>query len=541
MKNSWWLKLFNPVDISSLIYFRIAFGLTMMWEVVKYFEKGWINAYWIAPEFYFSYPLFEWLKPWPGNGMYIHLAVLGVLAFFITIGFFYRFSTVFFFLGFSYIFLLDETHYLNHFYLVVLLSFLLIFLPLNRKWSLDALIWPKLESDTAPAWVLWLLRFQIGVPYFFGGVAKLNMDWFQGEPMRMRLARRMDFPLIGQFFDKEWMVYFYTYGGLLIDLLAIPLLLWRRTRLLTFFAFILFHFNNAYMFSIGIFPWLMIAATTLYFDPAWPKLLWKNMASKARHLKILSVFSAITLGIVSIFCELDTEKAVVGGELVERLKIDIQVVPILVAASAGMLLIWALAGRLDSKIKINQKVKKGNLPVWRMRIVVTGLTLWCLIQTLLPLRHYLYPSNVHWSEEGHRFAWHMMLRDKQGDVRFLVTENIGNTQQYLQLTSKDLIKSKLLTLRQLDKMSTRPYMIHQFSHYLAQRFERESLPNVYIYNVQALSEVSLNGRDTQAIIDPSLDLAAQPIPFGYAVGVMPLTKPLKPSEGSLADTSVEKN
>ena len=78
MKNSWWLKLFNPVDISSLIYFRIIFGMVMMWEVAKYFENGWIASYWIAPEFYFRYPLFEWVSPWPGQGMYIHFAVLGV-------------------------------------------------------------------------------------------------------------------------------------------------------------------------------------------------------------------------------------------------------------------------------------------------------------------------------------------------------------------------------------------------------------------------------------------------------------------------------
>ena len=208
MKNSLWLNLFNRVDISSLAYFRIVFGLVMMWEVAKYFERGWINAYWIIPEFHFTYPLFGWVKPWPYidvvcirdlclninmHGMYIHMIVLGVLALFITLGLFYRFATIFFFLGFSYTFLLDESNYLNHFYLVILVSFLLIFLPLNRKWSLDVLLWPKLESDTAPAWVLWLLRFQIGIPYFFGGIAKLNLDWLQGEPMRGRLARRMDF------------------------------------------------------------------------------------------------------------------------------------------------------------------------------------------------------------------------------------------------------------------------------------------------------------------------------------------------------------
>ncbi len=521
MKNSWWLKLFNPVDISSLVYFRIIFGMVMMWEATKYFENRWITNYWIIPEFNFHYPLFEWVNPWPGQGMYIHVAVLGLLALFITLGLFYRISITLFFLGFSYIFLLDEANYLNHFYLVVLVSFLMIFLPLNRKWALDLLIWPKLESDTAPAWILWLLRFQIAVPYFFGGVAKLNLDWLQGEPMRMRLAKRMDFPLIGQFFDKEWMVYFYSYGGLLIDLLALPLLLWRRTRLLTFFALMLFHFNNAYMFSIGIFPWLMIAATTLYFDPAWPKLVWNNMKSGANHWRLLSVISAVSLAFVAVLCELGTETVVVERDLVKRITVNIEPVPMLIAASAGILLIWALAGKLSTKKPI---IKKISVPTLSMRVVGIGLVLWCAVQILVPLRHYLYPSNVHWTEEGHRFAWHMMLRDKEGRLRFLARDSLGRIEQ---ITAQEIVDLGIITKRQYEKMATRPFMMHQFAHYLAKRFEEANRPNV---RVHIFSEASLNGRDVQPLVDPKLDFADLPMRFGRAAGVMPLTTPLKPSE-----------
>lgn len=520
MKNSW---LFKPVDISSLIYFRIVFGLVMLWEVVRYFEGGRIASHWITPEFYFYYPLFEWLQPWPGNGMYIHFAFLGLLALFIALGLFYRFATILFFLSFSYFFLLDETHYLNHFYLITLVSFLMIFLPLNRKLSLDVLIWPKIESETLPAWTLWLTRFQIGIPYFFGGIAKLNLDWLQGEPMRIRLARRMDFPIIGQFFDKEWIVYLYSYGGLLLDLLAVPLLLWRRTRLLTFFLFILFHFNNARMFNIGIFPWLMIAATTIYFDPTWPKAIWNNMCSKANFWKLASIFSAIILVLAAIWCEIDVRKYNEGGEIITKSKVNIETVPILIAASAGLLLIWGLAGKTSVKTSTSQpQAKNSLLPLWKTRLIVAGLSLWCLIQIFVPLRHYLYPSNVHWSEEGHRFAWHMMLRDKKNHtLRFLVSKNSGGFQQ---ITSDYLIERNILTEDQLEEMATRPYMIHQFVHYLAEVFEGENHPNV---KIQAISEVSLNGRKKQLLLDPSLDFAGEPIRFWRGVGIMPLTEPLK--------------
>ena len=109
--------------------------------------------------------------------MYVHFFVLGLLAIFIIIGFLYRISAFLFFLGFSYIFLLDQTNYLNHFYLISLLSFILIWIPAHTNYSVDAALCPELKKDTIPAWALWLLRFQIGIAYFYGGIAKINPDW----------------------------------------------------------------------------------------------------------------------------------------------------------------------------------------------------------------------------------------------------------------------------------------------------------------------------------------------------------------------------
>lgn len=264
-------KLFRPVDGAFLAYFRIAFGLIMLWEVVRYFDHGWIARYWIDPVVNFPYYGFGWLRPLPGVGMYLLFAALGVLAILITLGRWYRPSIILFFLGFTYSFLLEQARYLNHFYLIILISFIMIWLPANRVYSLDARRGAVPPADHVPAWTLWLLRFQLGVVYFFAGLAKLNGDWLHGEPMRQWMAARMEFPLIGRFFTEEWMVMGFSYGGMLLDVLVAPLLLWPVTRPFAFAAAVLFHLMNAELFSIGIFPWFMIAATAVFFPPDWPR------------------------------------------------------------------------------------------------------------------------------------------------------------------------------------------------------------------------------------------------------------------------------
>src|SRR5262245_30392366 len=175
--------LFNPVDISFLVFFRIVFGGITLWEVYRYFTYGWISRYFVEPALTFTYYGFSWVKPWPGRGMYIHFFVLGVAAACVMVGFLYRFTAPIFFLAFTYFFLLDQTRYLNHFYLVSLISFLMCFLPAERAFSVDALLRKSIRSDVVPAWTLWLLRAQVGIPYFYGGIAKLNSDWIHGgEP-----------------------------------------------------------------------------------------------------------------------------------------------------------------------------------------------------------------------------------------------------------------------------------------------------------------------------------------------------------------------
>lgn len=448
--------LFKPVDIASLVFLRIAFGGVMLWEVWRYFENNWIYRYYIRPTVYMTYFGFGWVKPWPGQGMYWHFVALGVLSVCIMIGFYYRVATALFFLGFTYVFLLDQTRYLNHFYMISLVSFLLIFVPAHRAFSLDARLRPTLQSDTAPAWSLWIIQAQLAIVYFFGGIAKLNSDWLRGEPMRGWLAARMDFPVIGAYFKEEWMVYQFVFGGLLLDLLIVPLLLWKRTRVYAFVAAAAFHLLNARLFTIGIFPWFMLLATLLFFPPDLPRRLIRKMG-----------------------------------------------------------FVRAARYRLPKKnSKETSQVIASLSP--RQKALVAVLAVYFAIQIFMPLRHFLYPGDVNWTEEGHNFSWHMKLRDKEGRASFTITDPASGQEWKVNLR-------KYLTSRQRGKVVTRPDMILQFSHYLAEEKRREGFENVEV-RVRAMT--SLNRRERQLLIDPTVDLAKQPRNLLPARWIMPLTEPL---------------
>ena len=456
--------LFSPVDISFLVFFRIVFGAIMSWEVYRFFSAGWISRYYIEPAVYFTYYGFSWVRPWPGRGMYIHFMVLGLAAFCILIGFCYRFAAPVFFVGFTYVFLLDQTRYLNHFYLICLISFLMIFLPAHRAFSVDAWLRPKLRSDVVPAWCLWLLRVQVGIAYFFGGIAKLNNDWLRGgEPMRTWLSPFTGLPAIGPVFKAEWVVYSFVIGGLLLDLLVVPLLLWRRTRPYAFAASVVFNLINAVIFNIGIFPWFMLGATLIFFPPNLMRRFARAFLSPGAALR---------------------------------------------APAADVAAQFKQPGNCSSLSR-------------RQKSIAAALGLYMLIQLLMPLRHFLYPGNVSWTEEGHNFAWHMKLRTKRGEALFTVTH--PPTGQTWTVDPRENLQP-----RQYQKMAAKPEMILQYAHHLARQKRLEGFENV---EVRARVLASLNGRSSQLLVDPTVDLAKVRSSLLPARWIVPLTVPLQ-SRGS---------
>ena len=277
-----------PVDGSSAAVFRVLFGALSFITVVRFFTNGWIDALYVEPSYHFKYLGFAWVHPWPSWGMDLHFFVLGVLALFIAAGFKYRISTILFLFGFLYIELLDAITYLNHYYWLSLTSALIIFMPLNRMWSVDAWLRPSMRSDTVPAWVIWLLRAQLGVVYLFGGIAKINSDWlFNALPMKIWLYQHGDFPLIGTILQQTWTAFAMSWAGAIFDLTIVGWLLWHRTRPFAFTVLISFHLMTWQLFPmLGMFPWLMMGSMLIYWPPDWPRQI-------ARRLKLPFVTSCL--------------------------------------------------------------------------------------------------------------------------------------------------------------------------------------------------------------------------------------------------------
>jgi vitamin K-dependent gamma-carboxylase len=402
--------------------------------------------------------------------MYWHFAALGLLAAMIAAGLCYRASAALFCLGFTYVALLDKTQYLNHFYLVALISFLLIFVPANRAWSLDAWLWPRIARADVPAWSLWLLRFQIAIPYVYGGIAKLNGDWLAGQPMQMWMGRMSAVRAYVPAFGELWLALAFSYGGLLLDLLVVPLLLWRKTRTIAFCFAVVFHLTNAVLFQIGIFPWLMIAATTLFFEPDWPRrvvdLLWP--ARRSRRNK-------------------GNNKVPTSGRGESQ------------------------RGLAHDRRAEEQRTLTTGQGFRGQGFILALLGLYVAIQILVPLRHWLYPGDVAWTEEGTYFSWRMMLSDKASAVQFLALDRTSG-----QVTEID--PRRYLIPHQLDRMTRDPEMLREFASFLKR--EQDSIREIHV-----VALCSLNGRKPQPLVDPKIDLGAEPRRFGPQPYIVPLTEP----------------
>jgi len=261
-----------PVDIASLALYRAVFGGLMVIAAARFFTHGWITLDYGVPTHVLHYWGFGWVRRWPLWGMYVHYGVMLASAVAVMLGIFYRPAIVIFACSFIYAHLIDKSNYLNHYYLVSLLSIQMALMPLDRAYSLRARLRPASRRDRIRRWMLWLLRFQIGIVYVFGGLGKVGRDWLiHGEPLRIWLSANAELPLLGRFFHWPGAALVMSWGGLLFDLSVVPLLAWRRTRPYAFILLLVFHVITAMLFNIGMFPWIMIASATLFFDPSWPR------------------------------------------------------------------------------------------------------------------------------------------------------------------------------------------------------------------------------------------------------------------------------
>lgn len=343
-------------EAAPLAVFRIFFGVMMLASIIRFWAYGWIEKLYLEPNFHFSYYGFEWIKPF-GNWTYVLFFICGLAAFFIALGLHYRVAMITFFLSFTYIELMDKTTYLNHYYFISLLSFLMIFLPAANYFSLDAKWNENLRYQYIPKWNIDCIKLLLGIVYCYAGLAKLNSDWlFDAMPLKIWLPAKFDIPVIGALMGREWVQYAFSWGGALYDLLIPFLLLWKPTRSFAFVLVVIFHVLTRILFPIGMFPYIMIVSALIFFDVGL-------------HKKILNIIAKVLKVQTTVF---DNGKR------------------------------W-----VHSKNSL-KSIKYGTIIAF------------FVIQFLFPWRYLGYSGELFWTEEGYRFSWRVMLMEKSGYAQFKI-------------------------------------------------------------------------------------------------------------------------
>ena len=262
MLNRW---LFKQVDNSALVVFRALFGFLIAVEAFGAIFTGWIRRTLMEPEFTFNFIGFEFLQPLPGDGMLWYYGIMGVFGIFVMLGYKYRLSIILYGIMWAGVYLMQKSSYNNHYYLLMLLCFIMSFLPAHRWFSLDAKLKPEISRISMPRWVWVVIVLQLWIVYTYASVAKFYPDWLDGSFPALLMRSKRDYWLVGEFLQQGWIRYAIAYFGLLFDLLIIPLLLWKRTRVPIFLAAIFFHLFNSFIFHIGIFPYMSLAFCIFFF------------------------------------------------------------------------------------------------------------------------------------------------------------------------------------------------------------------------------------------------------------------------------------
>ncbi len=151
-------------------------------------------------------------------------------------------------------------------------------------------------------WVLLILIFQVWIVYTFASVAKMYPHWLDASMPGLLMASKSNFWLVGDLLQKSWVHWTIAYTGIFFDLLIVPLMLWKRTRMLGFIISIFFHLFNSFIFHIGIFPYMSIAFALFFFSP---EILQKRFLPKKELYTtndvILPKHKNLIIGVFSVY------------------------------------------------------------------------------------------------------------------------------------------------------------------------------------------------------------------------------------------------
>jgi len=269
--------LFGRIDNSSLLIFRMFFGFLVACECFGAIATGWVKRNLITPQYTFPFIDFEWIQPLPGIGMYCYFAVMGCLGVLIAIGYKYRFSCIAFTILWSGAYLMQKTAYNNHYYLLILISFLMCFFPAEKNYSVDVKQHPEIKQNSMYGYVKWVVVLQLFIVYTYASFAKLYGDWLDFGIIKLLMSTKETYFLVGNLLQNTWLHQVIGTMGILFDLLIIPALLWKPSRKIAFVCGVFFHLFNSFIFQIGIFPYLALAFSVFFFDSKTiRKLFFKN-------------------------------------------------------------------------------------------------------------------------------------------------------------------------------------------------------------------------------------------------------------------------
>jgi hypothetical protein len=350
----------RTASAAPLAVFRILLGTMLLLSIGRFYLKGWIDELYVKPLYHFSFYGFEFIKPL-GDYTYWLFLICALAALFFAVGLFYRIASIVLFLSFTYIELMDKTTYLNHYYFISLICFLMMFLPAHTYFSIDAFRNKNLLADRIPRWNIDAIKVMVCILYFFAGLAKINTDWLlHALPLKIWLPARNDMPIMGSLFNYAWVHFAFSWIGCIYDL-SIPFLLWnRKTRTYAYAAVVIFHVLTAMLFPIGMFPYVMIVTALIFFSSDF-------------HLKIIErIGKWLSLGSSFLFPNRDYE--------------------------------WSK--------------KTANITTF-------VFVVFFVFQFAMPLRYLLYKNNLFWTEEGYRFSWRVMLMEKAGSAEFVVKDRSG--------------------------------------------------------------------------------------------------------------------
>ena len=482
----------TPTSIAPLVSFRILFGFLTFFSTLRFWYLGWIEKHYVQPVFHFKYYGFEWVEPLPAYGMYVVHIVLLLASFGIAFGFLYRLSAFLLFFTFTYCQLIDLNYYLNHYYFVSLIAFLLIFVPAHRFYSIDCLLFSLGKSTNnnkdnnfvnkserqskinkrnifsklffispslfiSRAWIL-IFQLQLSITYFYAGLAKLNSEWlFDAMPLKIWLPPHYEMPIFGFLMKYEITAYVFSWTGMMYDLLIPFALFYKKTRSWAYFVIVGFHAMTGYLFQIGVFPVVMILLTLIFFEAKY-------------HEKVLNFMSYLFLKLFKA----------------EKHK-----------SKKYFLFHFSNAKQSPHLLLSPLKNFKFVSKKW-----IYVLSIYLIFQILFPFRFLFYTNQPYnetlfWKEEGYRFSWRVMLMEKSGSATFYVKNPDTGKEGVVD-------NSQFLNRHQEKQMSFQPDMILQYAYFLEKEFKTKENPNPV---VRAEVYVTLNGRRSQLFFDPKLDLS----------------------------------